>query len=165
MRNSHLVKINRPLHHMFCDISESSSFFALHLFLITTYLSLTVLLTPFLSLFIHLRDFVLSICFCCFIIYKLSAHTQSRPYIISLVLCAGDTVAKNSPAIQEMQETQVWSLGLIQGKIPWRKEWLPTPVFLPEKFHGQRSLVGYSPWGNKTSDMTELVVPHLNLEA
>ena len=29
------------------------------------------------------------------------------------------------------------------------------PVFLPEKFHGQRSLVGYSPWGPKGSDMTE----------
>ena len=30
------------------------------------------------------------------------------------------------------------------GKIPWRKEWLPTPVFLPEEFHGQRSLEGWS---------------------
>ena len=35
------------------------------------------------------------------------------------------------------------------SKIPWRKEWLPTPVFLPRKFHGQRSLTGYSPWGPK----------------
>ena len=34
-------------------------------------------------------------------------------------------------------------------KIPWRKEWLPTPVFLPREFHQQRSLVGYSPWGCK----------------
>ena len=32
-------------------------------------------------------------------------------------------------------------------KITWRREWLPTPVFLPGKFHGQRSLAGYSPWG------------------
>ena len=31
-------------------------------------------------------------------------------------------------------------------KIPWRRKWQPTPVFLPRKFHGQRSLVGYSPW-------------------
>ena len=44
-------------------------------------------------------------------------------------------------------------------KIPWRKEWLSTPIFLPVKFHGQRSLVGYSPWGHKGSDMTE----HLKL--
>ena len=40
-------------------------------------------------------------------------------------------------------------------KIPWRREWLPTPVFLPGEFHGQRSLAGYSPWGHKESDMTE----------
>ena len=36
------------------------------------------------------------------------------------------------------------------GKIPWRRQWQPTPVFLPGKFHGQRSLVGYSPWGHNS---------------
>ena len=41
------------------------------------------------------------------------------------------------------------------GKIPWRREWLPTPVCLPGEFHGQRSLVGYDPWGQKESDTTE----------
>ena len=40
-------------------------------------------------------------------------------------------------------------------KIPWRRKWQPTPVFLPEKSHGQRSLEGYSPWGHTESDMTE----------
>ena len=40
-------------------------------------------------------------------------------------------------------------------KIPWRREWPPTPVLLPEKFHGQRSLAGYSPWGCKELDTTE----------
>ena len=40
-------------------------------------------------------------------------------------------------------------------KIPWRKKWQPIPVFLPGKFHGWRSLVGYSPWGLKESDTTE----------
>ena len=44
--------------------------------------------------------------------------------------------AKNPPA---MQETRVLSL---VGKIPWRREWLPTPVFLPGDSHGQRSLAG-----------------------
>ena len=34
-------------------------------------------------------------------------------------------------------------------KIPWRRAWLPTPVFLPGESHGQRSLEGYSPWGCK----------------
>ena len=33
------------------------------------------------------------------------------------------------------------------GRIPWRRKWQPTPVFLPGKSHRQRSLVGYSPWG------------------
>ena len=35
------------------------------------------------------------------------------------------------------------------GKIPWRRKWQPTPVFLPEKSHRQRSLVGHSVWGCK----------------
>ena len=39
-------------------------------------------------------------------------------------------------------------------KIPWRRKWQPTPVFLPEESHGQRSLVR-SPWGCKELDMTE----------
>ena len=37
----------------------------------------------------------------------------------------------------------------------WRREWPPTAVFLPGESQGQRSLVGYSPWGHKESDMTE----------
>ena len=40
-------------------------------------------------------------------------------------------------------------------KIPWRRKWLPTPVFWPGKSHEQRSLVGYSPQGCKESDTTE----------
>ena len=40
-------------------------------------------------------------------------------------------------------------------KIPWRRKWQPTPVFLPRKFQGQRSLAGYSPWGPNESYMTE----------
>ena len=41
------------------------------------------------------------------------------------------------------------------GKIPWRREWPPTPVFLPGESHGQRSVVGYTPWGCKESVTTE----------
>ena len=58
-------------------------------------------------------------------------------------------MAKNLP---EMQETQVPSLG---RKIPWRKEWQTTPVFLPGKFHGWRSLMGCCPWGHKELDTAE----------
>ena len=41
------------------------------------------------------------------------------------------------------------------GKILWRRKWPPTPVFLPGKSHGLKSLVGYSPWGHKGSCATE----------
>ena len=42
------------------------------------------------------------------------------------------------------------------GKIPWRRAQQPTAVFLPGESHGQRSLAGYSPWGSKESDTTEM---------
>ena len=41
------------------------------------------------------------------------------------------------------------------GKIPWRRKWQLTPVFFPGRSHGQRSLVGYSPWGRTELDTTE----------
>ena len=41
------------------------------------------------------------------------------------------------------------------GRIPWRREWQPTPVFLLGESHGQRNLEGYSPWGRKESDTAE----------
>ena len=56
-------------------------------------------------------------------------------------------MVENLPA---MQETQVQSLG---REDPLEKEWQPTPVFLPEKTHGQRSLTGNSPWGCKRHDL------------
>ena len=40
-------------------------------------------------------------------------------------------------------------------KIPWKRKWQPTPVFLPGKPHGQKSLLGHSPWDHKESDTTE----------
>ena len=52
---------------------------------------------------------------------------------------------KNLPA---MQVIRVWSLGW--GSLPLRREWQPTLVFLPGKSHGQKSLVGYRPWGRRT---------------
>ena len=49
------------------------------------------------------------------------------------------------------------------GTIPWRREWPPTPVFLPGESHGQRSLAGYSPWGRKQWDMTELLSLNIHI--
>ena len=58
-------------------------------------------------------------------------------------------MVKNLPAKQEMC---VQSMGFKED--PWRRKWQATPVFLPGKSHGQRSLMGYSPWGLKELDMT-----------
>ena len=58
-------------------------------------------------------------------------------------------MVKNPPARQEIKFNH-WV-----GKIPWKREWLPTPVFLPGEFHGWRSLAGYSPCGHKELDMTK----------
>ena len=57
----------------------------------------------------------------------------------------------------EVSTCNAGDLGLIPGlgKMPRRRAWQPTPVFLPSEFHGQRSQVGYSPWGLKESDMAE----------
>ena len=52
--------------------------------------------------------------------------------------------------MQETQEMWVWI-----GKIPWRRKWQPTLVFFLGEWHGQRSLVGCSPWGRKESDTAE----------
>ena len=58
-------------------------------------------------------------------------------------------MVKHLPAIQE-PGFEPWV-----GKIPWRREWQPIPIFLPGEFHGQRSLVGYGPGGGKESDTNE----------
>ena len=50
---------------------------------------------------------------------------------------------KNLPAVWE-----IWIQSWV-GTIPWRRKWWHTPLFLPGEFHGQKSLVGYSPWGRR----------------
>jgi len=53
------------------------------------------------------------------------------------------------------RETIMLSFNSWVRKIPWRRKWQPTPVFLPRESHGQRSLVGYSPWSWNELGMTE----------
>ena len=67
-------------------------------------------------------------------------------------------VVKNPPA-NAGDVREVGSV-LRLGRSPWRRKWQPTPVFLPGKSHGQKSLVGYSLWGCKQSDMTERMSAH-----
>ena len=63
-------------------------------------------------------------------------------------------VVKNPPA-NSRDERETLSLDPWIKKIPWSRKRHSTPAFLPEKFHGQRSVEGYSPRGHKESDVTE----------
>ena len=65
----------------------------------------------------------------------------------------GGSIVKNLPASAGVAgdigfDPWVW-------KIPWRRKWQPTPVFLPGKFHGNWSLAGYNSWDHKEWDTTE----------
>ena len=57
-------------------------------------------------------------------------------------------VAKNPPADARDNRFNPWV-----GKMPLSRKWQPTPLFFPGESHGQRSLVDYSPWGHKESDV------------
>ena len=73
-----------------------------------------------------------------------------------------DTDVENSllDSVGEGEGGMIWENGietciLSYMKRIWRRQWHPTSVFLPGKSHGQRSLVGGSPWGRQESDTTE----------
>ena len=66
---------------------------------------------------------------------------------------AGD--AKDTSSKKKRHEFDLWV-----GKIPRRRKWQPAPVFLPEKFHGQRSLAGSSLWGRKETDIVKRAYAH-----
>ena len=63
---------------------------------------------------------------------------------------SGGSVVKNTPANAKRCRFDPWV-----GKTPWRRKWQPSPVFLPGKSHGQRSLAGYHPWGHNELYTTE----------
>ena len=90
----------------------------------------------------------------CGLYWQIVCHIGSTLLLLSMYLekhwasLVAQTV-KHSP---DTQETRVQSLG---QEDPLKKGRLPTPSFLSEELHGQRSLAGYSPWGHKESDMTE----------
>ena len=98
------------------------------------------------SAFCHSRlacvfcKWILTACACFFFYFK---HSLFRGF-------PGGSVGKESTC-------SVGDPGSIPGfgKIPWRRKWQPTPVFLPGESHGQRSLAGSNPWGRKESDTTE----------
>ena len=66
-------------------------------------------------------------------------------------LLPSNKITSNTPCLQCRRP----GFNLWVGKSSWRRKWQPTPVFLPGKSHGQRSLMSYSSWGRKESDTTE----------
>ena len=92
---------------------------------------------------------------------------MQRRYLYSISrsinwLIKAGVVVKNLPTKQETSGDvdPIPGSGRFSGEGTGRQ---PTPVFLPGKFHGQRSMVGCSPWGRKKSDMTEWLSRHKNL--
>ena len=79
----------------------------------------------------------------------LSMHS----YYVKKTICILGGIGGKEPACQcrkyKRPRFNPWG-----GKIPWRRAWYPTPVFLPGESHGQGSLVGYGPWGHNESDTT-----------
>ena len=72
-------------------------------------------------------------------------------YIVIRISFPGSSDGKKKICLQcRRPEFNPWV-----GKIPWRKEWQPTPAFLSGEFHGQRTLGGYSPQGHKELNMTK----------
>ena len=80
------------------------------------------------------------------IYYFLSSQPKTNRIVSTYIGLSfpGGSVIKNPPA----------NAGNV-GKIPWSREWQPTPAFLPGKSHGQRNLVDYSSWGRKESNTTK----------
>ena len=65
-------------------------------------------------------------------------------------------MVKNLPCNADNTGDEGLISGSDTGLIPWKRAGQPTPLFLPGEYHGQRSLVGFSPQGHKESDMTEV---------
>ena len=81
-------------------------------------------------------------------------------------MCKGETWASLiAQSVMNLPATQDIQVRFLVGKIPWRRKWHPTPVFLPGKPHGQRSLVGYRQWGCKELNTAERLTDTLGSAA
>ena len=85
--------------------------------------------------YLFAETFYFKICFK----YAYSWASQVALVVKNLLASAGDMRPRFDPWV---------------GKICWRRAWQPTPVFLSGESHGQRNLMGYSPWAHKESDIT-----------
>ena len=78
---------------------------------------------------------------------------EKNSLFLNVTVTSGGTVAKNLPA----NAGNTGNIGSIpgSGRFPWRMKWQPIQYSLHAKFHGQRSLAGYSPWSHKELDTTK----------
>ena len=72
----------------------------------------------------------------------------------------GSRWLRGKESASQCKTLKSWRFNPWAGKDFWRKKWQPTPLFLPREPHGQRSLVGYSPWGHKESNTAERLSAH-----
>ena len=90
-----------------------------------------------------------------FILYlTLKGHSKRMNILIYLQSGFPGGASRKEPAYQ-CRKHKRHGFDPWVGKIPWRRTWQPTPIFLPREFHGQRSLAGYCPQGCKMSDMAK----------
>jgi len=89
------------------------------------------------------------VCLLCVSILSLSSNEICTS---SLANCGTSLVAQTVKNLPTVQENWIQALG---QEIPLRREWQPTLAFLPREPHGQRNLLGYSPWDQKELDITE----------
>ena len=85
------------------------------------------------------------------------SHEQSQTWLRTHTCCLpGSTSGKESASQGKKSKRHGFNSWI--GKIPWRRKWQPTPIFLPAKSQGEKSLEGYSPKGHKESDLTEQLI-------
>ena len=97
--------------------------------------------------------------------YFLVAYSSSRPPWVNtplnkIYLELGFPGGTSEESVCQCKRPKRHRFDSWMGTIPWRGPWQPAPVFLPGESHGQRSLVGYSPWSCKELDMTEWLGTH-----
>ena len=81
-----------------------------------------------------------------------SKQANDQAFLVALVVKNQKT--KNKKPTCQRRRPKRFRFDPWVRKIPWKRAWQPTPVFLPGESHGQRSLTGYSPWGCKELDTT-----------
>jgi len=128
---------------MFCQfyLSSKIQFLALLIFAMVSFVSfafISALIFKISFLLLTLGFFISS--FSSF--FRCRVRLALSFWLLRYVFQSG-SVVKNLPAsAEDIKDSWI-------GKIPWRRKWQPTAVFLPGKYHGQRSLAGYSPQGLK----------------